>query len=88
MDKELVEKCRLTPEEIQELEATIVGGWHCQICSKTIAKAQLTKAIPIIFKFGIREVTSRLNKRDVGGINPEWALSDRDYQELEEWGIK
>lgn len=30
-----------------------------------------------------------LNKRDVGGINPEWALSDKDLQSLKkELGIK
>ncbi len=27
-------------------------------------------------------IVSKMNRRDVGGINPEWALCDKDYQAL------
>lgn len=29
----------------------------------------------------IREMLGKLNKRDVGGIYPEWAMCDKDYKE-------
>ena len=32
----------------------------------------------------IGEILTLLNKRDVGGINPEWAMSDKDYQALKQ----
>ncbi len=32
---------------------------------------------------GLR-IIDMMNKRDVGGVNPEWALSDKEYQALRE----
>ena len=29
-----------------------------------------------------KQIIDRMNMRDVGGVYPEWALSDKDYQAL------
>ena len=30
-----------------------------------------------------REILGKMNMRDVGGVNPEWALSDKQYKDFE-----
>jgi len=46
-----------------------------------------TKYVPIWcplpdLKARVAEIVKRLNRRNVGGINPEWAVCDKDYQEI------
>lgn len=48
-------------------------------------KAELSEAIQQAREQVAREFIAVLNKRDVGGINPEWAMSDKDYQVLKAW---
>ena len=47
---------------------------------------QLAHCTPILIERGKKEERERIlgmmNKRDVGGVNPEWALSDAQYQAL------
>ncbi len=50
-----------------------------QLFKETTEWIVLLEAIPIIRKAVVVEITAHMNKRDVGGIYPEWALSDKQY---------
>jgi len=92
-----LENIRLTLEELEDAKADGVGLWveenkkytsprmlsrfiisdtSRNLMDKAIANTATDKAIKKIDELLI------FCKRDVGGINPEWAICDRNYQEL------
>ena len=93
----IIEDIRLTLEEREDAKADGVGLWiednkkYCSprmvsrfivsdmsrdLMDKAIANTAADKAIKKVGELLI------FCKRDVGGINPEWAICDRNYQEL------
>jgi len=66
----MLENIRLTEEEIGE----IWQGIELFDDFQAIANAAADKAI--------KNILNHMNKRDVGGINPEWAISNTFYQAL------
>uniref|UniRef100_A0A6M3LRY1 Uncharacterized protein n=1 Tax=viral metagenome TaxID=1070528 RepID=A0A6M3LRY1_9ZZZZ len=92
-----VEDIRLTPEEIDDARADGVGSWIAKnkryttprMVSRFIASDMSKQLIDIAIASAatdkaIKKIDELLIfcKRAVGGINPEWAICDRNYQEL------
>ena len=50
--------------------------------AKAVSQATVRKCQSIIEARVAREILGPMNMRDVGGINPEWALSDKQYHEF------
>ncbi len=46
---------------------------------EAVAQAQLDSC-----EKELREILGKMNMRDVGGTEPEWALSNKDYQALKQ----
>jgi len=66
----MLEDIRLTEEEIGE----VWQGIELFDDFQAIANAATDKAI--------KEILNHMNKRNVGGVNPEWAISNTFYQSL------
>ena len=46
---------------------------------------KIAKRCDVTAKLTLKQVLRLpFNRRDVGGVNPEWALSDQDYQALKQ----
>ena len=67
-----LEDIRLTPEEIKEIGYGWMQNYDYEI--EGLANAATIKAV--------KNILNHMNKRDVGGINPEWAISNTFYQAL------
>ena len=83
-------KFELTDEEIRKAEIKGVASWFERIKTHTDTGEYFAGRQGIAHE-AQKELWDSLvfNKRDVGGIYPEWALSDKQYQTIQNhFGVK
>ncbi len=76
-DLELLEKCRLTDEEIMQAHE----GEKCRDCGKSIAETQLAKAIPLISaearEQALKEVAQ--HQREIYENGYHWSVTETQW---------
>jgi len=69
------------PKDIPACEQRMFGCHACSAKCPQIAEAQRDADMDWHNEV-VAEILKHLNMRDVGGEHPEWAMSDKEYQEL------
>jgi len=72
------------PERLSdEKRRQIPKGFHYLLEYKEELDWLLQAQNDYCYKEMLGQIISSLNMRDVGGIEPEWAMSNKDYQALQ-----
>ena len=72
------------PERLSDEKICARWGAHPTTGNVGIYRDLYQQGIDYCYKEMLRQIISSLNMRDVGGIEPEWAISNKDYQALQE----